>query len=119
VPRERYRPQRIVVPALERSTFYAATLAGMAAFAVFGVFNSPVPSFLASALHERSHAIAGAVPFAAFAAFAAGAVAQIVAARTPTLALLRRSVPMIVLRLTLTAGAMWSSSLAMFVIAAG
>jgi MFS family permease len=113
VPRARYRPQRIVVPALERSTFYAATLAGMAAFAVFGVFNSLIPSFLATALHERSHAIAGAVPFAAF---AAGAVAQIVGARTPTLALLRRSVPMIVLGLALTAGAMWSSSLAMFVI---
>jgi MFS family permease len=113
VARARYRPQRIVVPELERSTFYAATLAGMAAFAVFGVFNSLVPTFLAGTLHERSHAIAGAVPFAAF---AAGAVAQILGARTPTLGLLRRSVPMIVLGLTLTAGAMWSSSLAMFIV---
>jgi MFS family permease len=111
--RTRYRPQRIAVPELERSTFYAATLAGMAAFAVFGVFNSLVPAFLASALHERSHAVAGAVPFAAF---AGGAVAQILGARTPNPVLLRRSVPMIVLGLTLTAGAMWSSSLAMFVV---
>jgi MFS family permease len=111
-PRPRYRPQRIVVPDRTRSIFYAATLAGMAAFAVFGVFNSLVPSFLAGTLHERSHAIAGAVPFAAF---AGGAVAQILGARTPTLVLLRRSVPVIILGLTLTAGAMWMSSLAMFV----
>jgi MFS family permease len=111
-PRPRYRPQRIVVPDRTRSIFYAATLAGMAAFAVFGVFNSLVPSFLAGTLHERSHAIAGAVPFAAF---AGGAVAQILGARMPTLVLLRRSVPVIILGLTLTAGAMWMSSLAMFV----
>lgn len=112
-PRPRYRPQRIVVPEGERSTFYAATLAGMAAFAVFGVFNSLVPSFLAGALHESSHAIAGAVPFAAF---AGGALAQIAGARTPSLTLLRRSVPITVLGLALTAGAMWSSSLAMFIV---
>jgi len=112
-PRPRYRPQRIAVPKSARSIFYAATLAGMAAFAVFGVFNSLVPTFLAGTLHEHSHAIAGAVPFAAF---AGGAVAQIISARTPTLGLLRRSVPIIVLGMALTAGAMWSASLAMFII---
>jgi MFS family permease len=113
VPRPQYRPQRIVVPERSRSIFYAATLAGVAAFAVFGVFNSLVPSFLAGTLHERSHAIAGAVPFAAF---AGGAVAQILSARLPNLVLLRRSVPVIVLGLALTAGAMWSASLAMFIV---
>jgi MFS family permease len=113
VPRPRYRPQRIVVPEHSRSVFYAATLAGMAAFAVFGVINSLAPSFLAGTLHERSHAIAGAVPFAAF---AGGAVAQIVAARTSPLVLLRRSVPIIVLGLAMTAAAMWSGSLWLFVI---
>ena len=112
-PRPRYRSQRVAVPAHLRSLFYAATVAGLAAFAVYGVFNSLVPSFLAGTLHERSHAIAGAVPFAAF---AGGAAAQILAARMPSLVVLRRSVPMIVLGLALTAGAMWSSSLAMFVI---
>jgi MFS family permease len=111
--RPRYRPQRIAVPNSTRTIFYAATLAGMAAFAVFGVFNSLVPSFLAGTLHEQSHAIAGAVPFAAF---AGGAIAQIISARTPTVALLRRSVPIIVLGLALTAGAMWSASLTMFII---
>jgi MFS family permease len=112
-PRPRYRPQRIAVPTHSRGTFFAATFAGMAAFAVFGVFNSLVPSFLAGTLHQSSHAVAGAV---AFAAFAAGAVAQIVQARVPARALLRRSVPTIVIGLGLLAGAMWAGDLAMFVV---
>jgi MFS family permease len=112
-PRPRYRPQRIAVPAAARPLFYAATLAGLAAFAVFGVFNSLVPSFLAGTLHQGSHAIAGAVPFAAF---AGGAGAQILGARRPAAELLRWSVPTVTLGLALTAAAMWSSSLAMFVV---
>jgi MFS family permease len=108
-----YRPQRVAVPPSARPLFYAATLAGLAAFAVFGVFNSLVPSFLAGTLHESSHAIAGAVPFAAF---AGGAVAQILSARTNALVLLRRSIPTVILGLALSAAAMWSSSLALFVI---
>jgi MFS family permease len=112
-PRPQYRPQRVAVPAQLRSLFYAATVAGFAAFAVYGVFNSLVPSFLAGSLHEPSHALAGAVPFAAF---AGGAAAQILGARMASLILLRRSVPIIALGLALTAGAMWSANLAMFVI---
>jgi MFS family permease len=111
-PRPSYRPQRIAVPARSRGTFFAATFAAVAAFAVYGVFNSLAPSFLAGALHQSSHAVAGAV---AFAAFAGGAVAQIVQARVPSRVLLRRSVPTIVAGLGLLAGAMWASDLAMFV----
>jgi MFS family permease len=51
-----------------------------------------------------------------FAAFAGGALAQILGARTPSLVLLRRSVPIIALGLALTTGAMWSASLAMFIV---
>jgi predicted MFS family arabinose efflux permease len=108
-----YRPQRIVVPSHARRTFFAATSAGMAAFAVYGVFNSVAPSFLAGTLHETSHAVAGAV---AFAAFAAGAVAQIAQARVTNLVLLRRSVPTIAVGLVLLGGAMWGGGLAMFVV---
>jgi MFS family permease len=107
-----YRPQRIAVPARSRGTYFAATFAGLSAFAVFGVFNSLVPSFLAGTLHESSHAVAGAV---AFAAFAAGAAAQIAQARVTNDVLLRRSVPTIVLGLGLLVGAMWAGNLAMFV----
>jgi MFS family permease len=111
-PRPRYRPQRTAVPGHARGTFFAATFAGMAAFAVYGVFTSLAPSFLAGTLHQSSHAVAGAV---AFAAFAAGAVAQIAQARVPSRALLRRSVPTAVAGLGLLAGAMWADNLAMFV----
>jgi MFS family permease len=110
-PRPRYRPQRIAVPAAARSTFFAATAAGLAAFAVFGVFNSLVPSFLAGTLHNTSHIVAGA---AAFAPFAAAAVAQIVQAQTDSLTLLRRAVPAIVVGLAMFAGAMWANSLVLF-----
>jgi MFS family permease len=112
-PRPRYRPQRIAVPTHARGTFFAATFAAMAAFAVYGVFNSLAPSFLAGTLHQSSHAVAGAV---AFAAFAAGALAQIAQARVPGRALLRRGTPTIVAGLALLAGAMWASDMAMFVI---
>jgi MFS family permease len=112
-PRPTYRPQRMTVPAGERSRFMAATLAGMASFAVFGVFNSLVPNFLAGTLHEASHAVAGAV---AFSAFAGGAVAQIAQSRIPNRVLLRRSVPTIVVGLTLLTVGMWLPNLAIFVV---
>jgi hypothetical protein len=80
---------------LARPLFYAATVAALAASAVYGVFNPLVPSFLAGTLHEPrpSHAIARGVPVAAV---AGGAAAQILGARTPSLALLGRSVPIVV-----------------------
>lgn len=109
----RYRPQRIAVPADARGLFFAATFAGAASFAVFGVFNSLVPSFLAGTLRIDSHLTAGA---AAFAPFAAAAVAQIFQAATPSLVLLRRSVPTIVVGLLLFAGGMWDGSLPLFLI---
>ena len=112
-PRPRYRPQRIAVPPQERSLFFAATAAGFAAFAVFGVFNSLVPSFLLGTLHIESHITAGA---AAFAPFAAAAAAQIVQSHVPSLALLRRSVPVVVIGLALFAGGMWAGSLIMFLV---
>ena len=112
-PRPAYRPQRMTVPAGQRRTFTAATLAGMAAFAVYGVFNSLVPSFLAGTLHETSHAVAGSV---AFAAFAGGAVAQIAQTRVDNRRLLRRSVPTIIVGLALLTGGMWIPNLAVFII---
>jgi MFS family permease len=111
--RPRYRPQRIAVPVEARGTFFAATVAGLASFAVFGVFNSLVPSFLAGTLHDSSHALAGAV---AFAAFAGGAAAQIAHAHVENRVVLRRGVPTIVVGLGLLAGGMWVPNLALFVI---
>jgi hypothetical protein len=108
-----WRPQRIAVPPHARRAFFAATAAGVASFAVFGVFNSLAPSFLAGTLHESSRAVAGAV---AFAAFAAGAVAQILLSRLGVTATLRISMAVLIPGLGLLIGGMWLPSLVMFVI---
>jgi MFS family permease len=112
-PAPAWRPQRIAVPPDERGAFFAATAAGVASFAVFGVFNSLAPSFLAGTLHETSAAVAGAV---AFAAFSAGAVAQIVFSRLGVDATLRVSMAILIPGLALLIGGMWLPSLVMFVI---
>ncbi len=108
-----YRPQRVAVPRQARSTFFGATAAGISAFAVFGLFNSLVPSFLARTMHETSHAVAGLV---AFAAFAAGAVAQIAFARWTTRMMLIRSVGIVVLGLALFTCGMWLPNVALFIV---
>jgi MFS family permease len=112
-PRPAWRPQRIAIPRRARGTFFAATAAGAAAFAVFGVFNSLMPGFLAGTMHETSYAVAGAV---AFAAFAAGSVAQIALGGTGVSLTLRLSVPVILIGLALCAAAMWLPSLPVFII---
>ena len=112
-PRPRYRPQRIAVPTEARTMFFAATSAGVAAFAVFGVFNSLAPGFLVGSLHNDSHAVAGLV---AFAAFASGALAQSLQIRASSTTLLVRSVPVIIVGLGLLVGAMWAANLVMFIV---
>jgi MFS family permease len=112
-PAPAWRPQRIAVPPDARRAFFAATAAGLASFAVFGVFNSLAPSFLAGTLHESSAAVAGSV---AFAAFAAGAIAQILLSRLGVNATLRISMAILTPGLALLIGGMWLPSLAMFVI---
>jgi MFS family permease len=112
-PAPAWRPQRIAVPPRARPVFYAATAAGFASFAVYGVFNSLAPSFLAGTLHENSAAVAGAV---AFAAFAAGALAQIALGRAGLRLTLRASMLILIPGLALLSGGMWLPSLTMFVI---
>ena len=108
---QRYRPQRVAVPQQARGRFFAAGAAALAGFAVFGLFTSLAPGFLANTLHEHSHALAG---FVAFAVFGAAAVAQILLAR----ARLRRQVgPGIALLMTgivLVTVAVWVPSFALF-----
>ncbi|WP_236720159.1 MFS transporter [Rathayibacter sp. VKM Ac-2630] len=73
-----YRPQRLAVPAESRGAFLSAAVGAFAGFAVFGLFTSLAPTFLAGRFGETSHLVAGAVSFGVF---AAGAVAQLVSAR--------------------------------------
>jgi MFS family permease len=112
-PRAAWRPQRVAIPAHARGTFFAATGAAAAAFAVYGVFNSLMPGFLAGTMHETSYAVAGAV---AFSAFAAGAVAQIALGRAGIATTLKISVPVLFTGLALFTIGMWLPSLPVFVI---
>jgi MFS family permease len=101
------------VPPRARRTFLAATASGIASFAVFGVFNSLAPSFLVGTLNETSHAVAGAV---AFAAFASGALAQVAMGRGGVRATLRTGACLLIPGLALLIVGMWLPSLTVFII---
>jgi hypothetical protein len=79
-PRPRYRPQRLSVPGDERSRFFAAALSVFMAFAAVGLFSGLAGVFLSATLHQPSHALAGAVLCAMF---AAGVGAQFLSVRWP------------------------------------
>ncbi|MGT2424643.1 MFS transporter [Amnibacterium kyonggiense] len=69
-----WRPQQLTVPAEGRAAFSAAGVGVFAAFAVFGLFTSLAPSFLAVQFDSPSRLVAGVVPFSVF---AVAAIAQI------------------------------------------
>jgi hypothetical protein len=111
--RTRWRPQHIAVPAGARGQFFAGAVAGLTAFAVYGVFSSLVPRFLADTLGSNSRSLAGAV---AFSAFISGAIAQIALSRMKPVAMLRVSVPILLVGLTLLVVGMWFAVLTVFVV---
>jgi MFS family permease len=103
-PRPRYRRQSVVVPARSRGRFFAAAVGAAITFAVFGLLTSLAPSFLAETLHQRSHALAGAVSFAVF---ATAALAQAVTASRTTQQLLAAAIPALLAGLGLLTIAVW------------
>ncbi|MGV9213914.1 MFS transporter [Micromonospora sp. RB23] len=84
--RPAYRPQRISADHGDPVGYVAATAAGFASFAVFGLFTSVAPGFVAGTLHLPSRALAGAVVFAVF---GGAAVAQSLTSRLPAPAKVR------------------------------
>lgn len=80
-PLPSYRPQRVSVPRQAVARYFACGIGAAIAFAVFGLFTSLAPSFLAGTLHHPSYALAGAT---AFAVFGAAAVAQLAIAGRST-----------------------------------
>ncbi|MFD7153148.1 MFS transporter [Kribbella sp. NPDC059898] len=76
--RPAYRPQRVALPSAARPLFFASAIGAFAAFAIFGLFTSLAPTFLAGVLHHTSRLLAGVVTFAVF---IAGAGSQVVFAR--------------------------------------
>ncbi|GAA0262186.1 MFS transporter [Cryptosporangium japonicum] len=69
--RPAWRPQRIGVNGADRRAYLAAGTTAFTAFAVFGLFNSLAPGFVAGTLHHPSRLLAGVVVFVVFGAAAA------------------------------------------------
>lgn len=76
--RPAYRPQRVALPSAAKPQFFASAVGAFAAFAIFGLFTSLAPTFLAGTLHHTSRLLAGVVTFAVF---VAGAGSQAVFVR--------------------------------------
>jgi MFS family permease len=107
--KRRYRPQRITVPAASRGTFYAASAATAMAFALFGLFTSLAPGFIAGTLRDSSHALAGT---ATFVVFGAAALTQIATSRTALRRQLGIGMSLLALGLIGVTVAIWHPSLA-------
>ncbi|GGT36891.1 MFS transporter [Streptomyces chromofuscus] len=74
-PLSTVRPHGPVLPAQVRAVFAPAAIASFVGFALFGVFTSVSPAFLAQSLDVDSHAVSGLVVALAFFASTAGQLA--------------------------------------------
>lgn len=109
------RSQRPDLPAQVRPVFVPAAIASFVGFALFGVFTSVAPAFLAESLNVRNHAESGLVVALAFFASTAG---QLAAGRIG----MGRSLPLgcaaLLAGLALLAGALRWDSLPLIVLSA-
>ncbi|MCX4985329.1 MFS transporter [Streptomyces sp. NBC_00572] len=69
------RPQLPALPPQVRAVFVPAAIAAFVGFALFGVFTSVSPAFLARYLHVDNHAVSGLIVALAFFASTAGQLA--------------------------------------------
>lgn len=74
-PLSTVRPQRPALPPQVRAVFGPAAIASFVGFALFGVFTSVSPAFLAQSLGVHNHAVSGLVVALAFFASTAGQLA--------------------------------------------
>lgn len=109
------RPQRPALPAQVRAVFGPAATASFVGFALFGVFTSVSPAFLAESLDVHNHAVEGLVVALAFFASTAG---QTAVGRVGV----GRSLPLgcaaLLAGLALLAGALWWEVLPLVVLSA-
>lgn len=97
-----------------RAVLVAAGITAFTTFAVQGLLSSLAPTFLATELGERSHALSGAV---AFALFACAALAQVAVPRLGPERGVRTGLAAVPVALGLLVAAVASASLAAFVVA--
>ncbi|MER5934814.1 MFS transporter [Streptomyces sp. NPDC002054] len=74
-PLRTVRPQPLALPPQVRAVFAPAAIASFVGFALFGVFTSVSPAFLAQSLHVTNHAVSGLIVALAFFASTAGQLA--------------------------------------------
>lgn len=114
-PLNTVRPQRPGLPPGVRAVFRPAALASFVGFALFGVFTSVSPAFLAEFLDVENHAVSGLIVALAFFASIAG---QSAVGRIGE----RRSLPLgcagLLGGLALLAGALWWQLLPLVVLSA-
>ncbi|AWZ09158.1 MULTISPECIES: MFS transporter [unclassified Streptomyces] len=114
-PLSTVRPQRPGLPPQVRAVFGPAAIASFVGFALFGVFTSVSPAFLAQSLDVHNHAVSGLVVAMAFFASTAG---QLAVGRVGV----GRSLPLgcagLFAGLALLAGALWRDLLPLVVLSA-
>src|SRR6201996_7245587 len=115
VPRPAWRPQRVAVPAHAVSRYVASGIGAGISFAVFGLFTSLAPAFLAGPLHHPSLALAGVT---AFAVFAAAVVSQTLITTQSPRPIIAFGIAVMVLGLAVLVVSVWlsSPSLGMFLV---
>ncbi|MEU8525833.1 MULTISPECIES: MFS transporter [Streptomyces] len=114
-PLSSVRPQRPALPAQVRAVFVPAAIASFAGFALFGVFTSVSPAFLARYLHVDNHAVSGLVVALAFFASTAG---QLAAGHFGAARSLPLGCAVLFVGLVLLAGAMYAELLVLVVLSA-
>ena len=110
-PRPPYRPQRFAMPEGSRAEFLGAAIAAFASFAIFGLFTSLAPSFVAGPMHDKSLLTAGLVTFSVF---AAAALSQVSLSRLAARQQLRAAVAAVVAGLAVIAAGALATALPVF-----
>jgi MFS family permease len=103
------------IPKAGRPEFLAAALAGFAAFALVGLFTALAPSFLGQVLHERNHAVDGAVVFALY---ASAAMTQLLVARFGSRLVVLSGLATLLVALALIVAGLSAASMVLFVVGA-
>ncbi len=111
--RPHYRPQRITLGHEDRATAVMAATGAFVGFAVFGLFTSLAPSFVAVTLQHPSRLLAGVVPFIVF---GAAALAQTATGRLANHARVLAGIGSQAIGLVVVAIAMQDANLASFLV---
>jgi len=99
------------IPEQGRGQFIAAAVAAFAAFALLGLFSSLVPGFVGGVLHQKSHAIQGAVVFGMF---AVGTVTQVALSRFSSRRVVLAGLGLFLVALALIVAALAQAGMALF-----